>query len=71
MPKYHFEIIDGFRLEDPVGLECPDDERAKIVARDIARQIAIDVSSAAERNVLVVDDAGGEVYQTPIKNNDH
>ena len=37
MPKYHFEIVDGFKLEDPVGLECRDEVQAKTVAEDIAR----------------------------------
>lgn len=70
MPKYHFEIVDGFRLEDPVGIDCPGDDEAKTVANDIARQIAIDVASHNARNVVVVDDDGAEVYQTPINNPD-
>jgi hypothetical protein len=71
MPKYHFEIIDGFRLEDPVGIDCPGEDEAKTVAHDIARQIAIDVASRNERNVVVVDDDGAEVYQTPIDHQDN
>ncbi|MET0968073.1 MAG: hypothetical protein ABWY18_02625 [Tardiphaga sp.] len=71
MPKYHFEIVDGFRLEDPVGIECPSEDEAKTVAHDIARQIAIDVASQNERNVVVVDDEGAEVYQTPIEHPDN
>jgi hypothetical protein len=70
MPKYHFEIIDGFRLEDPVGIECPNEAEAKTVAHDIARQIAHDLTSRNQRNVVVVDDDGAEVYQTPISNDD-
>ena len=67
MPKYHFEIVDGYRLEDPVGLDLPGDDQAKTVAHDIAKQIAIDIASDSTRNVVVVDDAGAEVYKTPIK----
>ena len=67
MPKYHFEIVDGYRLEDPVGLDLPDTDQAKAVADDIAKQIAHDIASESSRNVVVVDDAGAEVYQTPIK----
>jgi hypothetical protein len=67
MPKYHFEIVDGFKLEDPVGLECRDEVQAKTVAEDIARQIAIDIESKKPRNVVVVDDDGAEVYTTAIK----
>ena len=66
MPKYHFEIVDGYRLEDPVGLDLPDTDQAKTVAHDIAKQIAADIVSDTTRNVVVVDDAGTEVYQTPI-----
>jgi hypothetical protein len=68
MPKYHFEIVDGFRLEDPVGVDCVNDAEAKSVAQDIARQIAVDIVSAGDRNVVVVDANGAEVYQTAIRN---
>jgi hypothetical protein len=66
MPKYHFEITDGFRLEDPVGVDCSDDAEAKHVAKGIARQIAVDIASESNRNVIVVDDSGDEVYKTAI-----
>ena len=36
------------------------------VANDIAKQIATDVVSESARNVVVIDDSGTEVYQTPI-----
>jgi hypothetical protein len=67
MPRYHFEIIDGFKLEDPVGLECKSDDQAKQVAEDIARQIVIDVGENCARKVVVVDDDGSEIYKAPIK----
>lgn len=67
MPKYHFEIIDGFRLEDPVGVDCSDDIEAKAIAKNMARQIAVDIVSEDERNVVVLDDNGDEVFQTKIK----
>ena len=70
MPKYHFEIVDGYRLEDPVGLDLPSDDQARTVAHDIAKQIAIDIASDSARNVVVVDDDGTEVYKTPIKDDD-
>jgi hypothetical protein len=66
MPKYHFEIVDGYKLEDPIGLECRDELQARTVAKDIARQIAIDIESTTQRNVVVVDDDGEEIYKTPI-----
>jgi len=69
MPKYHFEIVDVFRLEDPVGVDCTNDVQAKTVAQDIAKQIAIDVvsDSDSDRNVVVINDNGDEIYKTPIK----
>lgn len=69
MPKYHFEIVDGFRLEDPVGLDCTNDAQAKHVAKNIARQIAVDLASKyiADRKVVVIDDNGDEVYKARIR----
>jgi hypothetical protein len=67
MPKFHFEIIDGYKIEDPVGLDCRTSEDAKLVADKIARQIAIDVGGTKARNVVVVDDEGAEVYKAPVK----
>lgn len=66
MPKYHFEIVDSFTLEDPVGVECSSDTQAQTVAEDMARQIAADLASDAARKVVVRDDDGGEVYATDI-----
>jgi hypothetical protein len=43
MPKFHFEIVDGYKIEDPVGLDCKSEEQARTVAKDIARQIAADL----------------------------
>ncbi|QUS39820.1 hypothetical protein RPMA_13950 [Tardiphaga alba] len=68
MPKYHFEIVDGFTLEDPVGLDCRNDVQAKTVAKDIARQIAEDLGGKDDRRVVVRDDDGAEVYETAIRN---
>lgn len=67
MPKYHFEIVDGFRLEDPVGQDCSDDGQAKHVANRIARQIAEDIDGDDNRKVVVLDINGDEVYNTSIK----
>ncbi len=32
MPIYHFDIADGVRLEDPVGLDCKSEGEAKEAA---------------------------------------
>ena len=68
MPIFHFDIADGVRLEDPVGLDCRNERDAKETADRIARQIAIDVVDGDEdRAVVVVDDAGEEIYTAQIK----
>jgi hypothetical protein len=30
MPVYHFEIVDGVRLDDPVGLDCQTEQMPKL-----------------------------------------
>jgi hypothetical protein len=69
MPIFHFEIADGVRLEDPVGLDCANEHDAKKTADLIARQIAADVidDRDEDRSVVVVDEAGSEIYKAPIK----
>jgi hypothetical protein len=68
MPIFHFDIADGVRLEDPVGLDCRDESDAKKTAELIARQIAIDlVDGTEQRAVVVVDESGSEIYTAPIK----
>lgn len=29
MPKFHFEIVDGYKIEDSVGMDCKNEEQAK------------------------------------------
>jgi hypothetical protein len=68
MPIFHFDIADRVRLEDPVGLNCESDHDARRTADLIARQIALDLSGDNEpRSVVVVDEAGLEIYTTPVK----
>jgi hypothetical protein len=68
MPIFHFDIADGVRLEDPVGLDCETEHDAKRTADLIARQIAMDLSGDKEpRSVVVVDEAGSEIYEAPVK----
>ena len=68
MPIFHFDIADGVRLEDPVGLDCADESDARKTAELIARQIAIDLVDGNETaSVVVVDEDGSEIYTTPIK----
>jgi hypothetical protein len=68
MPIFHFDIADHVRLEDPVGLDCRNEHDAKTIADLIARQIAIDLEGDHEdRAVVVVDEAGAEIYRAPVK----
>jgi hypothetical protein len=68
MPIFHFDIADGVRLEDPVGLDCKSELDARKTADLIARQIAIDLEGDREdRAVVVVDEAGSEIYKARVK----
>jgi hypothetical protein len=68
MPIFHFDIADGVRLEDPVGLHCSSEDDAKKTAELIARQIAIDLEDDREgRSVVVIDETGSEIYSVPIR----
>ena len=51
MPIFHFDIADGVRLEDPVGLDCANESDARKTADLIARQIAIDLDDGDRRPV--------------------
>jgi hypothetical protein len=68
MPIFHFDIADGVRLEDPVGLDCKNEHEAKKAADLIARQIAIDLDDDGEgRCVVVIDEAGLEIYKKEVQ----
>jgi hypothetical protein len=68
MPIFHFEIADGVRLEDPIGLNCKNETDAKKTADLIARQIALDLDAdGVDRAVVVIDEAGSEIYKAPVK----
>jgi hypothetical protein len=68
MPIFHFDIADGVRLEDPVGLDCKSECDARRTADLIARQIAIDLEGDSEDlAVVVIDEAGAEIYKAPVK----
>jgi len=67
MPIFHFDIEDCFRLEDPVGLECPDENVARSTAEQMARQIAIDLGADDEqRAVVVIDETGNEICKVQV-----
>jgi hypothetical protein len=67
VPIFHFDIADGVRLEDPVGLDCQSEHEAKQTADLIARQIAIDLDPDGEdRAVVVINEEGFEIYKAPV-----
>ena len=55
MPRFHFEIVDGYTIEDPVGLDCKSEADALTVAHAIARQIEIDVKDCGARKISCQD----------------
>ena len=67
MPKFHFEIVDGHTLHDPSGMELPNDEAAKKVAREVAQHISIDIDDPDLTDVVVKNGDGEEIYRAPIK----
>jgi hypothetical protein len=68
MPIFHFDIADGVRLEDPIGMACRNESDARKTADLIARQIALDLGAdGEERAVVVIDEAGSEIYKAPVK----
>lgn len=64
MPRFHFPIVDGTKLEDPVGIELRNSDHAKEQAELIARHIAL--TSRHTRNVVVEDDQGTEIHKEPV-----
>jgi NMD protein affecting ribosome stability and mRNA decay len=70
MTRFHFEIVDGYTLEDPFGIELTTEKQAREVAEQIARKIAIDVDDASLTDVVVKTEDGKEVYKTPIRPTD-
>jgi hypothetical protein len=66
MPKFHFELIDGYRIEDPRGMDLANDRQAVALADQIAEQIAKDVGPNFLKAVVVKTDSGEEIYKTPI-----
>ena len=67
MSRYFFDVKNGHRLVDSAGLDCSDDEEAISNAQTIARLIAREAPTGAERKVAVVDDEGREVGTVPVQ----
>ena len=67
MPKFQFEIVDGYTIEDPSGMEVPTEQQAKKIAEEMAKQIAINVEDRFLTDVVVKSENGDVVHKTPIK----
>jgi hypothetical protein len=67
MPKFHFEIVDGYTIEDPKGMELPTHRQAKKVAEEMAKQIAGDAEDEPFKDVVVKTETGQVVHKAPIK----
>lgn len=63
MPKFYFPIIDGTKLDDPVGIDLPDHE----AARKHADLIALHMPRTHDRHVSVVDEAGEELHRVAVQ----
>jgi uncharacterized protein DUF6894 len=67
MPRFHFEIVDGYTIEDPRGLEVPTEQQAKRIAEERAKQIAVEVEDRSHTDIVVKSEKGEVVHKTPIK----
>jgi hypothetical protein len=67
VPHYYFDVRNGRRQKDSLGLDCPDDDGAIAKAKFIATQIAIDTPQLNRRHVAVLNDAGDEIFEAPIR----
>lgn len=65
MPRFHFPIVNGHRLEDPVGVDLPDTDAALKHARTIARHVA-DSGIKKTRNVVAEDEHGDQVGKAAV-----
>jgi len=67
MPHYYFDVRNGRRQKDSLGLDCRDDSGGIAKAKFIATQIAIDTPQLNHRHVSVLNDAGDEKFEAPIR----
>ena len=67
MSKFHFEIVDGYTIEDPQGMEVPTEQQAKKIAEEMAKQIASDMEDEPFKDVVVKTTTGKVIHKTPIR----
>jgi hypothetical protein len=67
MPRYFFDVKDGHRLIDPLGLDCESDADAIDRAMVIAIKVSLDRPEVdPERRIAVRNDAGEEISNVPV-----
>jgi hypothetical protein len=69
MPRFHFPIVDGTRLDDPVGVVLSNKTKAAEHAETIARHVS-NLGHKKRRNVLALDEEGREVHKVAVQRND-
>jgi hypothetical protein len=67
MPRFHFEIVNGYTVEDPLGIELPTEDQAKAIAHQMAEQIRNDVADDSLCAVVVKTASGKAIYTAPIR----
>lgn len=66
MPRFHFPIVDGTTLRDPVGIELKNDDEAKRHAESVAHHVS-NLGHQKQRNVLAEREDGTEVHKAPVR----
>ncbi|CAN5260931.1 hypothetical protein BH11PSE4_BH11PSE4_24670 [soil metagenome] len=64
MPRFYFPIVDGIRLDDPIGVDLPSESDAGRHAESIARHLA---GLSKSRNVVAINEDGEEVYRVLVE----
>jgi hypothetical protein len=65
MPLYYFHIEDGEPVVDPTPEELPDDDAAKVHARQIAADLARGNHLGAEWRVVAKNQSGEIIVEVP------
>ncbi len=66
MPRYYFDVKNGRRVVDAIGMFCIDDRAAMTTADFKAIQIGIDMPSHHMRHVAVLNANGDEIFKSPV-----
>ncbi len=67
MPRYYFDLKNGRRIVDAVGMCCIDDKAAMAIADFKATQVGIDMPCNHRRHVAVLNANGDEIFKSPVR----